>query len=224
MNSIIPTLLGVSCAELITLPICTLKSIYQVEDKNMKQSINKMIKNPLCIIKSSLPAVYVQVINSFYKLTLFNHLKCYTSSKLDLILLGILISTSNILLSHPIDYIRVCIQTNQKYQLNFSNITKGILSNFYKQVVAGSLYLPLREILKNNYPTVESWKLGLLAAFIGTCIVHPFDYFKTYLMGNSLDTKINISKAYRGLHINLTRILPHFVLMTELTEYFSKIL
>lgn len=221
MERIVSSAGGVTCAELITLPICTIKTIYQVENIPIRESIKKIIKNPSVIFKASVPAVLTQIYNSVYKYTLFNYLQQFFDKTWQLLLLGSFTSMSCLLISHPLDYIRVCFQTNKPLG---KEIWKGIRPNLMKQAIAGMLYLPLRQSIKNNYPDLPSWQAGLIAATVGTTIVHPFDYYKTYLLGNETGSKIDFRKSFRGIHLNLMRVIPHFLIMTELSDYFySKI-
>lgn len=222
VNRIVSAAVGVSCAEIVTLPICTVKTIYQVENVSVKDCVSKIKNNPLVLFKASIPAVLSQIYTSVYKFTIFNYFQQFFEKTWQLLLLGSCVSVSSLVVTHPLDYIRVSYQTNQKMVLK--ECFKGISPNTMKQTIAGAAYLPVRQSIKNNFPELKSWQAGVIAAFIGTSLVHPFDYFKTYLLGNAVGTKVNFSRPFRGLHLNLMRVIPHFVIMTEMSDYFySKI-
>lgn len=217
MDRLFSSILGASFAEIITFPICTIKTIYQVENKPVKDCISKLKTNKYMIMKALYPSILTQIYSSTYKLCLFTQFQSCFEKTWQLLLLGSLISCSSLLVTHPLDYIKVSYQTNQN--ITMKDCWKGISPNLMKQSLAGMFYLPVRQSIKNNFPDLKSWQAGVATAIIGTTIVHPFDYFKTYLLGNNIDSKIDIRKSYRGLHLNLLRVIPHFVIMTESSDY-----
>lgn len=218
MDKLISSIYGVSLAEILTLPICTIKTIYQVENLNIRDSVKKIYRNPSTIYKSTIPAVAAQIYSSTYKLFLFTYFQSYFHKAYEIMILSAIISVSALIVTHPLDYFRVSYQINSSIGNNYF---KGIVPNIMKATIGGITYLPIRQIIKNNYPHLESWKAGLYSALISTIIVHPFDYFKTYLLGNN-HSNINFMKSYRGIHINLLRIIPHFIIMTETSDYVIK--
>jgi hypothetical protein len=209
------SLIGASTAELATLPISALKTVYQSRSLSIKDSFN-FIYNSNGIkgfYKASFPAVSYQVLSSTYRLTVFNYL---TDAKFNLFLIGIFSSITCNILTHPIDYIRIRLQNNSNIQLR--KIYTGITPNIAKAVLGGVTYLPIRESLKRRFPETKSWKIGLTTAVVSTIIVHPFDYLKTYMIGRSTIGSLAFRNPYKGLSLNLARIVPHFVIMTEVAD------
>lgn len=220
MDKLTASLIGVSAAELWTLPICTVKTVYQSNDITFKDSIRKIYTKSgiFGFYKSSAPALGAQMFSSTYKLFLFNYLRerLDISKYKHMIVAGIFASITCILFTHPMDYMRIRIQAHKR--INMKNMYHGFGPNMCKAILGGSLFLPLRQSLKNTFPETESWKIGALTAALSTTIVHPFDFFKTYIIGSRYDAKIPFRNPYRGLPLNLARIIPHFVIMTELTD------
>lgn len=216
--------IGASVAEIVTLPICTIKTCYQGGNS---QSYLETIKHVyrrggmLEFYRASIPAISAQVFTSAYKITVFEYLKtkiCLEKAQniYYLMLAGLISSITCLMFTHPLDYFRVSLQVNR--QIHLKDIYKGIGPALMKNTLGGITFLPLRQFLKNYFPDQETWKLGLIAAIISTIIVHPFDFFKTFLLANTRGSKIPFRNPYRGLTINLCRIVPHFVIMTEIAE------
>jgi hypothetical protein len=220
MDKLYASLIGVCSAELITLPICTVKTIYQSNGTNFKDSVRSIYSNNGLkgFYSASVPAVSAQIFSSVYKLTFFNYMisQYNITNNIQLIYIGIITSLTCIIFTHPIDYIRIRIQNNKS--IVWSNVYMGFSANICKAILGGALYLPLREILKAKFPRTSSWEIGVITAGISTTIIHPFDFFKTYLIGNAYGSKIPFKNPYRGLGLNLARIIPHFVIMTEISD------
>jgi hypothetical protein len=220
--------IGSGTAELATLPICTLKTLYQTSSSSQKQNIRTVYatKGIRGFYSASVPAVGAQIFASTYKLVLFDVLttrwsvmSSHPMTDFDIILCGILTSLTCILFTNPLDYFRVSLQVGKK--IVFRNIYNGIIPNSGKAIIGGATFLPIRKILKNNFPKMASWKAGLLSALISTAIMHPFDYFKTFLLAQNRGSRCHanlLRNPYRGLSLNLARIVPHFIIMTEITD------
>lgn len=222
------SIIGSCVAEIATLPICTIKTVYQTTGLSIVNSTKKIYGNNgmVSFYNASIPAVSAQIFSSTYKLTLFNYLKTKynISEPKKLIYIGIFTSLTCIFFTHPMDYCRIMLQNNNKIDFNISivkDVYRGFSPNICKAIIGGAMFLPLRETLKNKLPLIESWKIGIFTAIISTLVMHPFDFFKTFLIGNSSGSKVPFRNPYRGLSLNLTRIVPHFVIMTEVADRIS---
>lgn len=224
-KSILPAIIGSSTAELITLPICTLKTVYQSGKYDIITAISNIYskRGILGFYSGSTPAILAQIFASTYKLILFDRISGYMPhGDIFTILAGIIASMTCVFFTNPIDYLRVSYQMGNSISLK--GIYRGLYPNLAKGLVGGATFLPIRKILINHYPEVETWKMGLCSAVISTTIVHPLDYFKTYLMSSS-ERGINkslIRNPYKGLSLNLLRIIPHFVIMTETMDHVKR--
>jgi hypothetical protein len=219
--------IGASVAELATLPICTVKTFYQSRNSiSYSEAIKEIYKKNgiLGFYRASLPAISAQIFTSAYKITVFNYLRSRlpldkSQNIFYIMFIGLISSVTCLLFTHPLDYFRVSMQVMNKIQIK--DIYKGISPALMKSALGGILYLPLRQNLKNSYPNQESWKIGLISAIISTIVVHPFDFLKTFIMANKKYVNLPFRNLYRGLPINLCRIVPHFVIMTEISEKFE---
>lgn len=223
-NKIITGCVGASTAEILTLPVCTIKTVYQSGNKSYLDSV-KFIYNIWGIkgfYRASVPAISTQIFASSYKLVLFNILNTNQKSNLYTMMAGIFTSLTCIIFTHPLDYFRVSLQTNR--DIFYREMYKGFSANIGKAILGGATFLPLRSIMKREFSNQPSWTVGIMTAAISTVIVHPFEYFKTFMLANDKNTKICFKNPYRGITVNLCRIIPHFVIMTELSDYLMKAL
>lgn len=221
MDNLVGPILGASIAELITLPICTLKTVHQSNNsKRISESFRLITSRGkiLPFFNSSFPAITAQIFTSAYKLAIFNYIRDYyhITYGLQIIMTCILINISCIIFTNPLDYFRIKLQNG--HSIIIKDVYRGFSANMGKAIIGGATYLPIREILKQKFPDKSSIMIGATAATISTIIVHPFDFFKTYMIGASNGSKIPFRNPYRGLSLNLLRIVPHFTIMTEISD------
>ena len=61
--------------------------------------------------------------------------------------------------------------------------------------------------------TENAISASFMSAIISTTIMHPIDYLKTrHIYGLPLYSGFNPFNYYKGLALNLARIVPHFVI------------
>ena len=134
---------------------------------------------------------------------------------------GIITST----ITHPIEYLKVNKQMNN-HDINIKHIYRGYTKTLSKVIIGGSTFFPLYDLVKSyDYnPTVS----GLISAIISTTIMQPFDYLKTrnlYGLNNKISDILrspkNIPNLFRGLHLNLLRIVPHYTLTMCIIDYLN---
>jgi hypothetical protein len=228
-NQIAIPVFSVGVAELVTLPICTLKSNYQ--NTNSDSAI-KTFKHMVDIArkeyngnyfkvfyKASIPAVSAQVFSTTSKLALYRKFDEYSPYKIaNGAAAGFLVS----LITHPIDRIKIHLQmiSTQTIPNNshiWANIYKGYSKTFTKTIIGGMMYFPLYDYIKSyNLTPLQS---SFISAVVSTCALHPFDYMKTRHCYNlPWFAGYNPLSYMRGLHINLMRIVPHFVITMTLIE------
>lgn len=218
MDKISAGIISSGVAELVTLPICTVKTVYQSQRNISYLESARLIYQQQGLFgfyRASIPAIGAQIFASTYKLAMFEILREHyrLRSQLSLILAGVLTSFTCLFFTHPMDYVRVSLQTGKP--VNFTEIYKGFTPGIAKAILGGAMYLPLRQIIIDKFGGISTWKAGLVTAVVGTVIVHPFDYLKTFMLANVKGEKLPFRNPYRGIGINLLRIVPHFVIMTE---------
>lgn len=218
--------LGSLFAECITLPICTIKTNYQNTSSNSITDTTKKIYNSLGykgFYRASLPALLSQTCGSSMKYSLYRYFENkqlpYTNKIINSVLSGLMVS----ILIHPLDVIKVRYQMGDT--LHIKNLYKGYSKNMAKIIVGSSLYMPIYDW--SNYYFDNSFKASLFSAVVSTTLLHPIDYLKTRQMyGLTLYNKANKYNPriyYKGLLINLIRIIPHFVITMTVIENLSKL-
>lgn len=221
-------------AEILTLPICTIKTNYQTTKNNSIINTAKdiYIKNGIKgFYNASVPAIIGQIISTTTKYTMYEYLKNnkvleINNNEINLIKNGIISGVISTLLTHPCDIIRVSLQLN-------NNLVKEIKENgikiFYrgysktlsKVILGSSLFFPLNDILKTKIenPILTSFTAG----FISATILQPIDYMKTrHLAGKNPFVGSSIKNYYKGYNLNLLRIVPHFTITMTVMEYLKK--
>lgn len=222
-KNIISSLCGTTVAELVTLPVCTIKTNYQTVSD---QKINNVIKSIYYqrglkgFYSASVPAISAQVISTTGKYTLY---RLGTSYDIPRIPAGILSGIAISIFTHPLDFVRVSLQRKESvidhYQKSGIKIFyRGYSKNITKVMVASSLYLPVYDFTKDHID--NSFVAALTSAIISTTLIQPFDYIKTRnIAGVGWYQGLNPQVYFRGCSLNLLRIVPHFIIVMTLTEF-----
>jgi solute carrier family 25 carnitine/acylcarnitine transporter 20/29 len=117
---------------------------------------------------------------------------------------GIFGGITGILLSHPIDTIRIRIQT-QTQPLHLNGLYKGIIPPLIGMSLEKSIVFGVHGLMKNR--GYSDFISGITAGFACTTIVTPIEKFKINMQcGN----KIKISNLYKGYTPTLFREVPGF--------------
>ena len=123
------------------------------------------------------------------------------------------------LATHPMDVARVHLQMGQSMPGRFKMYYRGYSKTFAKIAISSSLFFPLydtfREHIRN--PTLSA----MASSTVATVLIHPVDYLKTrHMAGLSLYNGFNPITYYRGICLNLARIVPHFMITMSIIEAF----
>ncbi len=233
MDYLIANSTGVIIAELSTLPICTLKTIYQTQNKNLSIiETSKMIYNTRGIngfYNATYSALASQTISSVSKYTFYNLIKKSRKTQdNDLINNAVNGASGGILgslFSHPID---VKKNYQQRYDNNFINdckknllktLYKGYSQSIIKNVLLYSSLYPMYDFYKTK---IDKPYLASIATSITVCLyLQPIDYIKTNLMAGNKNIKIK--NLYNGTLLHLARSIPHFMISMVITENILKI-
>lgn len=216
-------------AELLTLPICTIKTNFQnVQDMKSNPSIIGITRD---IYKrggikpfyaASFPAIGGQIFSTTSKYTLYRYLDSNTDYPIkNKFLNGMTAGLISSLFTHPMDVFKVHLQMNQKIE-GINMIYRGYSKTFTKIAISSSLFFPVYDNIKAKIdnPYLSAGCSGVIACVI----MHPVDYLKTrHMSGLSLYAGWNPLIYYRGLSINLLRIVPHFVITMGVIESMKKI-
>ncbi len=220
-------------AELITLPICTIKTYYQNTLSNSITKTTKEIyyKNGIkSFYKASFSAISSQIISTSSKYILYKYLEDMNLRYSNKFINGGIAGIISTIVTHPLDTIRVHQQMQKNFISELKNqglklFYRGYSKSFTKIIIGNSLYFPLYDYSLNFFEN-NSYSFilaGFTSSLFTTIIIHPIDYFKTrQIYGNKLYYGINPFNYYKGLTINLIRVVPHFIITMYLIDSIKK--
>lgn len=226
MQYLISSTIGSGIAELCTLPICTTKTVYQNTNSNSIRSTFTNIyttRGYKGFFDSSKFAVTSQMFSSTSKYFLY---RSFTNDlNMNIWIAGPLSGAISSLFTHPIDVFKIHRQMGESLvdKLRVSNRPISILYQGYTKTVkkygVGSLcFLPIKDYFT---PKLGSTKSAFISAVISTIIIHPFDHMK---VRQSYGIKSpTIKNMYKGLSLNLLRVVPHFTIMMTAIDFIEKI-
>ena len=229
LHNIIYSSTATAIAELLTLPICTVKTNFQnITDMKFKPSLTFVTKDIYyrggvkAFYAASFPAIAGQIVSTTSKYTLYRYLdenKTYPVKNkfLNGMTAGVISSS----ITHPLDVVKVHMQM-QKPIFQSINLYRGYSKTFAKIVISSTLFFPLYDIFKQHFN--NSTLSAGSSAVVTTICMHPVDYLKTrHMAGLQLYQGWNPLTYYRGLSLNLMRIVPHFVITMQVIEFFKKL-
>ena len=233
-NNLFPCLIGTLSAEIITLPICTIKTNYQnnLTHKSIKYTVKDIISKSgyRGFIQASPHAIISQLISTSTKYTFYHKIKKIRQTESnDIIsnsingLLGGLIGS---IFSHPFDVWKNYTQRNEYFNwksLNLKLYYQGYSASIYKNAVLYSCLFPLYDYYKLKFDSIMI--SSILTTITVSTIIQPFDYYKTVKMaGTNIKFDItNIRQFGRGFNLMLLRSIPHFFITMLITEKVKKI-
>jgi hypothetical protein len=225
-------------AELATIPICTVKTMYQTNvcNSNIYNTIQHIYKNygVLGFCRAGVPAMSGQIMTTMGKYTLYKYFGTYNPKYY--VFNGLAASFIVSLFSHPFDWFRVTLQRNESIRANLQShglkvIYRGYSKSVIKNIISSIFFYPFYEYLKNNIHISDNERFNIIfssgvAAFTSTTLMQPIDYIKTkHIAGQKWYQGIhNPALYYKGLSLNLFRVVPHFIITMNFIEYFKSIL
>ena len=151
-------------------------------------------------------------------------------SKIKHFLNGALSGMVGLLISHPFDTIKTCIQDNKPVKYNLRSLYRGVLSPFFgvgleKAIVFGTYtntahYLKTQQMNDIYINSIAGGLSGLSASFVVT----PIERIKILLQtGTRIQWKgINFSYLFKGLSATFTRETPGFAIYFSVYEGMKK--
>ncbi len=246
-NNIINSAIGTLVAELITLPICTLKTVYQNNHTFTIFDAYKHIYNNhhsyRGFFQASSPAIISQIVSTSSKYSAYEFIKNIRNrnivedikeknNKITLLnnsINGIIGGLMGSIITHPFDLWKNFVQRNESYTIHLKNSSKNIksfISNGLYQGYTGSiaknivLYASLFPLLDYYQSlTPHFWLASLGTTLSVSLLIQPFDYYKVVKMANN-EGKI-IKNPFRGFSLLLARSIPHLFITMSLTKFLN---
>jgi hypothetical protein len=225
IDNIIPSVIGTLTAEVLTLPICTIKTVYQNNKSlSISQTINLIIKNSgyRGFIQASYPAILSQVISTSTKYSFYSIIKEKRKTKSTDIfsnsINGMLGGILGSFFSHPVDVWKNYLQRNEIFNwksLNLQLYYQGYSASIYKNIVLYSCLFPIYDYYKIKFDSV--YLSSICTTLTVSIIIQPFDYYKTIKMAGN-NNKIVLKDFTRGFGLLLARSIPHFLITMTITE------
>lgn len=136
------------------------------------------------------------------------------------ILAGGLAGASQVVITTPIEYIKIQYQMNQMdyIKFNFKNIYKGFLPCLARDMPFSAIYFPTYLYLKKN--NNSSFISGLIAGIPAAYLVTPFDVIKTRIQTN-LPLPTRFLDYWKGGLWRIAKSSPQFAITLYIYEFLS---
>ena len=128
--------------------------------------------------------------------------------------------------SHPLDVFKIYKQRSQDFNSDIKSIgTKLLFRGYFKtlirNVLVSSMLFPLYDLFSTLLP--DSVVLAsLFTATAVTVILHPIDVMRTRHISLNRNFSYYSVPLFRGLHLNLLKMCPSFVITMVITEFIKK--
>lgn len=231
--------IGTAVAELITLPICTVKTNYQsnLDHKSIGDVYRNIVKTRGIkgLYDASLSAMGSQIVSTATKFTFYNYIKNKRGTQendiMNNVVNGGVAGIMASVLAHPIDVIKITQQNGLSYidefkKTGYKLIYRGYSKSITKHISLTALVFPLYDFYKSKTNNILI-ACGL-SSLTTTVVLHPIDFLKVrHISDKQLYYSFNnipdyFKYYYRGVHINLMRVMPHFMITMFLTEKIKK--
>jgi hypothetical protein len=229
-SSVINNMIASSIAEIITLPLCTIKTNHQVENNRyLRETIQKIYFKHKFIgfYQASFPAVLSQVLSTTTKYSFYRYFsQIRGTDKNDLLqnsINGILGGLTGAIICHPVDVFKNYKQRGINYfeELKikkFKILYQGFSQTILKNIVLYSILYPTYDYYysKTNNSIISSIGTTITAGFI----TQPIDYLKTRYIAGVYSFKVK--DLYKGFNIMLMKNIPNFLITMTLINYLNK--
>jgi intracellular septation protein A len=211
-------------AEIATLPICIVKTNYQNSRGSLREVIARLYAQGgiRAFYRASAPAVFSQMISTSSKYTFYRKLETipWMTNKMVNGLIGGILSS---LITHPIDFVKIHWQMRAgRAMIDMISregpriIYRGYSKSFAKVCVSSAMFYPLYDYAKAF--TDNTTLSACISAVISTTAMQPIDYLKTRHIYGKKIYHANPWIYYRGLSLNLARVVPHFMITMTIID------
>lgn len=226
LDNIIASASATCVAELATLPFCTLKTNYQNTTNSSISEISRRIWNQhgaRGFYNASTWAISSQVLSTTSKYTIYQEIKEYAPNKFAA---GAITGVMASCITHPFDVLKIHAQMHKPFIPELRAVGpllfyRGYSKTASKSLIGSSCFFPIYDTAYHhtNNPVYSA----LISAVASTIIMQPVDYMKTrHIFGQSYFSGWNPRPYFKGLSLNMARIVPHFVITMTLIEKIKK--
>lgn len=236
-KNIISSAFGTLIAEIITIPICTLKTVYQNNPKFTIQQtftyIYNQNKSYRGFFQASSPAIISQIVSTSSKYSAYEYIKSVrgNSDKRNIInnsINGIIGGLMGSIITHPFDLWKNFSQRNESYKDHLKvnsyysdefikrGLYQGYSGSIVKNIVLYATLFPLLDFYESK--TDHFWLASIGTTVSVSLIIQPFDYYKVVKMSGLQGIKTNVM---RGFTLLLARSIPHLFITMSITKFFQ---
>jgi Mitochondrial carrier protein len=221
-------------AEVATLPICTVKTNFQnSHSTNIKQTILSIYNTDGIkgFYRASLPTIGSQVISTSSKFAIYKKLEGLQLPGTNKVINGVASGILSSWMTHPLDCVKVHWQMKASLKEAIRQhgpwvIYRGYTKTVSKVALSSALFFPLYDAFNNRLQDLTPYHTSgaaFLAALTSTLINHPMDYLKTrHIYGQPLYQGWAPKTYYKGVTLNIARVVPHFTIVMTLIDAFGK--
>jgi len=210
--------IAISLAELITLPLSTIKTNLQNSNTNSIVEISRNIMTTRGIrgfFASGIPTLITPIVSKSTKYIIYKTLDTMEDYPIkNKFINGLTTGVITSIVTHPLDFIKVHLQMNKPIILR--NVYRGYSKTLLKVSISTTLLFPLYEYISKDNNQIAS---AIFSSFVVTTALQPLDYMKTrqiYGLGHG-------TQYFKGFGLNLMKKVPNFLITTCLLEEINKI-
>lgn len=211
-------------AEIATLPICTIKTNYQNTNLKISQCVQQIYSHHgiAGFYKASLVAIVSQTLSTTLKYTGYEVIKSKYSD-VSKPFIGLISGITSSIITHPIDVIKIHYQMQTPIlpvikENGLSLFYRGYSKTFAKVSISSMCFFPLYD--KTREFTGNNFSAAFISAIISTTIMQPVDYMKVrHIYGLTFT-----NNYFKGLSLNLARVVPHFVITMITVEQMKELI
>jgi len=252
MLDVVSSLSATMVAELFTLPICTIKSVYltNLSHRSAVDSVKSIMttRGLRGFYDSSYPAVISQLTSTTTKYSSYEMIKrlrqTESTDMIASVTNGVIGGAFSSFFTHPIDFWKVHKQNglscrSQMLLKGSSILYRGFSYTLQKNMMLTGIIFPSYDFIRGRLSksdTISVQLAPIISSFFTTLLIHPLDVRKTRgIMGNHAlptfekqspvrSSLRSLSYFYRGIHLSFLRTIPHFSLTMWCIEFFKSLL
>lgn len=231
-TKIINSTISVGLAEIITQPICLIRTrvinmfdTQNVSEYNLTKQIIKDLYNEEGMIgffRTSPPGVASQMLATALRYSIYtNNENETTMDKVKISALGGALASTIV---NPIDVVRVNLQLGYRELLSkpLSFYYNGYAAALWKSSVGGAIYFPMKDYLYKETNNIVVSSIG--SSIVAVTVCQPADWLKTRMMSGKTTNLQPISylrHSFTGYTLNLLKIVPHFTVTMCLLNWLN---